>query len=130
MEVDDTFPSLLFMIIDTDTYHWKSLEKHSINVHKINYSNFIKILISFCNSFASLHKQNKIVIISKNSYSIDSVYPPEIISTSPEDIFDMSKLKLSAINCLAQTGSLSEADGQTSMSQAFNKALCGKNIKL
>lgn len=124
MEFDDPHPSFLVLIIEIDTLYWKNARA---NPQKINFNDFLKAVVAFCNSYSTLHRQNQLVIMPKNYYSIDMICQTDLFNHSTyaaaEYLLDTLKVKSSIIDRLICT--VPPQDRNANMSQALSKALCG-----
>jgi hypothetical protein len=127
---NDYDPSFLIIIIDSNTIAWNKHEKNK-NDLKITYDALIKDLILFCNAYSLLHRQNRLMIISRHRSSIEVVFPSKCINVAdrePNYFSTPSKLAKSLKDHLSNLQAEGDLSSKSTIAQALTHSLCGINF--
>lgn len=71
---DDTDPSILTLIIDTNPMAWK-LRRQFGSEKLLDYNDLVSQLIIFCHSYALMNRSNRIVVIANHPTESVVIYP-------------------------------------------------------
>lgn len=71
---DDTDPSMLALIIDTNPMAWK-LRRQFGSEKLLDYNELVSQLIIFCHSYALMNRSNRIVVIANHPTESVVIYP-------------------------------------------------------
>jgi transcription initiation factor TFIIH subunit 3 len=148
---DDSDPSILTIIVDTNPLAWK-LRGQFGSDNMIDVNEFISQLILFCHCYALLHRSNRIVVIANHPSESTVVYPrrgedeglkrDDLIPTCHNLQSVLSKGLLEAVQGIESTllNPSSSDDGNrrvtdssdkgSSLAQSLSVALCVTNRQL
>ena len=74
---DDTDPSMLALIIDTNPMAWK-LRRQFGSEKLLDYNDLVSQLIIFCHSYALMNRSNRIVVIANHPTESVVIYPKKV----------------------------------------------------
>lgn len=126
----DEHPSFLVVIIDAKGSAWKNQDQLASDL-KIRKEDFIKSLLIFLNSYILLNRRNHLLVISRNSYSSKTVFPPlELSSSSKQEFIPTPDVVMRSIIESVFEESSSSVGRKSSIAQALSKAMCVLNRNL
>lgn len=136
--MEDSVPSLLVLIVDSDEAGWRQRSQNCLNT-QIVYDELVSAVVVFCNAYLLMHRNNRLVVLSAYSGGCKQIYPrpgrdsleplphtfPQILASGLLDPKVTSKM-----SSADDASNHKSTNGSASIAMCLSKALCVINRQM